>query len=333
MSAGRSLLCRTTPRAQVARHGCATPGDLRASVQVRQSALLAAYPSIFVKAHSRGPAPSGSRDYSPSAAHMAAGLLAPPARRPEPAAPPGSKAPTAALGAYDEPEVEPDVSVTLSAAVRQRERLAAAALLVLRARSAGDRPGAVSRCSAERASIMAASPMARARWNTRVLSWMTWPCAVVCAAARAASAASAAAGSAALLCPAGPGSAAPARRARRLRMSLSRAAVMLAMQDLPQGAKSSEQSRQGFTSLSQCHTMQPIAQSFFAFDWLPSIWCYNFSRSERAILSLQCSDPLGMCMRADSCLFTATLIELSVAACYTERMTCCLPKQVRQSWR
>ncbi len=68
MSAGRSLLCRTTPRAQVARHGCATPGHLRASVQVRQSALLAAYPSMFVKAHSRGPARSGSRDYSPSAA-------------------------------------------------------------------------------------------------------------------------------------------------------------------------------------------------------------------------------------------------------------------------
>ena len=141
MSAGRSLLCRTTPRAQVARHGCATPGDLRASVQVRQSALLAAYPSIFVKAHSRGPAPSGSRDYSPSAAHMAAGLLAPPARRPEPAAPPGSKAPTAALGAYDEPEVELDVSVKSSEAARLREGLAAA-LLMLHANSAGDCTGA-----------------------------------------------------------------------------------------------------------------------------------------------------------------------------------------------
>ena len=58
-----------------------------------------------------------------------------------PAAPPGSGAPTAVLGAYDEPEVEPDVSVTSSAAARLRERFAAA-LLVLRVRSVGDRTGA-----------------------------------------------------------------------------------------------------------------------------------------------------------------------------------------------
>jgi len=87
---------------------------------------------------------------------------APPARGPEPAAPLGSGALTAVLGACDEPEVEPDVSVTSSAAVRLRELLAAA-LLVLRARSAGNRMGAGSCCSAECACVTAASPMARAR--------------------------------------------------------------------------------------------------------------------------------------------------------------------------
>jgi len=55
MSAGRSLLCRTTARARAARRGCATPGHLHASMQVRQSVLLAACPAGFVKAHSRGP--------------------------------------------------------------------------------------------------------------------------------------------------------------------------------------------------------------------------------------------------------------------------------------
>ena len=55
--------------------------------------------------------------------------------------PPGSGAPVAVLGACDEPELEPDVSATSSAAARLRERFAAA-LLVLRARSAGDRTGA-----------------------------------------------------------------------------------------------------------------------------------------------------------------------------------------------
>ncbi len=58
-----------------------------------------------------------------------------PACVPVPAAPPGSGAPSAVLGAYDEPEVEPDVSATSSAAARLRERLAAA-LLMLRVCSA-----------------------------------------------------------------------------------------------------------------------------------------------------------------------------------------------------
>jgi len=69
--------------------------------------------------------------------------------------------------------------------------------------------GTVAYCSAERVGVTAAPPMARARWNTRVLLWVTWPCAVVCAAALA-------------------------RRARRMRMSRSRCAFKLAMQDLPQ---------------------------------------------------------------------------------------------------
>jgi len=272
---------------------------------------------------------------------MAAGLRAPPARGPEPAPPPGSGAPTAVLGAYDEPASEADVSVTSSAAVRLRERLAAA-LLVLRARSAGDRTGAVSRCSAARAGAAAVSPTARARWNTRVLSWMTWPCAVVCAAARAASAASAAAGCTALLCPVGPGAAAPARRARCLRLRAA-AAGRLAMQDLPRGPVQRAQNRAGRVSR-HCHNAIPcipLQNPFLHVQRLPSINCYYFGRPEHAITSVDQNmqschfsalTPLGMSMRADSCASTATLIELYIAPCYTERMTCCLTKQVRQSW-
>jgi len=89
------------------------------------------------------------------------------------------------LGAYDEPESEPDVSATSSAAAWLRERLNAA-LLMLRARSAGNRTGAVSCCSAECAGVAAASLVARA--CTPVLSWVTWPRAVVFVAAGAASA-------------------------------------------------------------------------------------------------------------------------------------------------
>ncbi len=140
---------------------------------------------------------------------MTARLRAPPACGPKPAALPGWGAPSAALGAYDEPDDEPDVSATLSAAERLRERLAAAPL-VLRTRPAGDRPGAVSCCPAECAGMTAVSPLARARWNTRVLSWVTWPSAVVCTAA-------------------------PARRGCRMRMLRSRCASKLAMQDLPRG--------------------------------------------------------------------------------------------------
>jgi len=72
---------------------------------------------------------------------MTARLRAPPACGPEPAAPPGSGAPSAALGAYDEPDDEPDVSVTLSAAVRLRERLAAAPLHRCTAAPSGRPPG------------------------------------------------------------------------------------------------------------------------------------------------------------------------------------------------
>jgi len=76
----------------------------------------------------------------PAAPH-AAKWLAPPARGSEPAAPPGSGAPSAVLGAYDEPGAELDVSAASSAAARLRERLAAA-LLMMRARSAGNGTGA-----------------------------------------------------------------------------------------------------------------------------------------------------------------------------------------------
>ncbi len=143
MGGGRSLLRHTTARARAARRGCAPPCHLRASVQVRQSAPLSACPSIFVKAHSRArraqAAETIAQIYCPRGPEegrqhrMAATWRAPPARGPEPAAPPGSGALTAVLGAYDEPEVEPDVSVTSSAAVQLREP-PAAALLVLRAR-------------------------------------------------------------------------------------------------------------------------------------------------------------------------------------------------------
>ncbi len=135
------------------------------------------------------------------------------------------------LGAYDEPEDEPDVPVTSSAAVPLCERLAAA-LLMFRALSVGDRTGVLSQCSAECAGVTAALLLAHALWNTRVLSWVTWPWAVVCAAAGAASAAGAAAERAALLCPVDPGAAAPARRARRLRLQRSFAVLRLVMQDL-----------------------------------------------------------------------------------------------------
>ncbi len=175
---------------------------------------------------------------------------APPARGPEPAAPPGSGAPSAVLGACDEPEAEPDVSVTSSAAVRLRERLAAA-MWMLRAHSAGDDTGAVTCCSAECAGMAAASRVARARWNTRVLPWVTWPCACVCAAARTASASGAAAGCAALLCLEGLAVAAPAR-------APAVCAYVLPL-PLPGGwpcrtcrgvrCKRSEQGRQGYTSV------------------------------------------------------------------------------------
>ena len=135
------------------------------------------------------------------------------------------------LGLYGEPEVEPDVSSTSSAAARLRCRLAAA--LLTQARLARDRRGGVACCFAERAGVTAASPLARALWNTGVLSWVTWPCTGVCAAAGAASAEGAAAGCAALLCPVGPGAVALARRARRLRVALARCVLRLAMQDLP----------------------------------------------------------------------------------------------------
>jgi len=128
------------------------------------------------------------------------------------------------LGANDEPEDELDVSAVSPSASRLRERLAAA--LLTRARSAGNRTGAVAYRSAERVGVTTASPAARARWNTpRLLWWVTRPCAVVCAAARAGSAAGAAAGCTALLCLAGRSAAAATRR--------SRAALRLAMQDLP----------------------------------------------------------------------------------------------------
>jgi len=156
--------------------------------------------------------------------------LAPPVRGLVPAAPPGSGAPSALLGAYGEPEAEPDMSVSSSVTVRLREGLAPA-LLVLRARSAVDCTGAVSHCSAECANVAAALPMAR--WNTRGLLWVTWHCACICAAARTASAAGAAAGCAALLCLEGPAAAAPARHTCGLRTQRSRAALRLAVQDLP----------------------------------------------------------------------------------------------------
>ncbi len=127
------------------------------------------------------------------------------------------------LGAYTEPDVEPAVSAAPSSASRLRERLAAA--LLTRARSAGNRTGAVACRSAERVGVTTAPAAARARWNTRLLLWVTRPCEVACAAARAGSAAGAAAGCAALLCLAGRSAAAAARR--------SRAALRLAMQDLP----------------------------------------------------------------------------------------------------
>ncbi len=158
--------------------------------------------------------------------------LAPPVRGLVPAAPPGSGAPSALLGPYDEPEAEPDMSVSSSVTVRLREGLAVA-LLMLRANSAGDRTGVVSCCSAECAGMTAASPMGRGRWNTRVQSSVTWHCACVCAAARTASAAGAAAGCAALLCEEGPAAAAPARHTCGLRAERSRAALRLAVQDLP----------------------------------------------------------------------------------------------------
>jgi hypothetical protein len=78
------------------------------------------------------------------------------------------------LGAYDEPEAEPDVSATSSAAVRLCKRLAAG--LLTRARSARNHTDAVA---------------------------------------------------------VGPGAAAPARCARRLRVERSRFILRLAMQHLP----------------------------------------------------------------------------------------------------
>jgi len=60
------MLRRTTPQARAARRGCATPCHLCASMPVRPSAPLAACPKVCVKAHSRGPARSGSTEYSPS---------------------------------------------------------------------------------------------------------------------------------------------------------------------------------------------------------------------------------------------------------------------------
>ena len=64
----------------------------------------------------------------------------------------------------------------VSAAARLRKRLAAA--LVMPARSASGRAGAVSCCPAECAGMAAASPMARAGAATGVLSWVTRLCAV-----------------------------------------------------------------------------------------------------------------------------------------------------------
>jgi len=203
------------------------------------------------------------------------------------------------LGAYDEPDVEPDVSVTSSAAVRLRERLAAAPL-VLRARPAGDRPGAVSCCPAECAGMTAASPMARAHWNTGVLLSVSWPCACVCAAARAASAAGASAGCAALLSPEGPAVAALARRARRLRVARLRAALRLAMQDLPRGPVQKPQNRAGWVS-SHCHdATATTAKPFFVFAEASK---HNSNHSVKQKVQLSHSSasiPHDINMRADA---------------------------------
>jgi len=59
--------------------------------------------------------------------------------------------------------------------------------------------------------MTAASLTPHVRWNIRMLSWVTRPCGCVCAAA-------------------------PARRARRMRMSRSPLAFRPAMEDLPRGA-------------------------------------------------------------------------------------------------
>jgi len=241
---------------------------------------------------------------------------APPARGPEPAAPPGSGAPSAVLGACDEPEAEPDVSVTSSAAVRLRERLAAA-VWMLRAHSAGDDTGAVTCCSAECAGMAAASRVARARWNTRVLPWVTWPCACVCAAARTASASGAAAGCAALLCLEGLAVAAPARRACCLRLRAAVAAAWrLAMQDLPRGPVQALRTGQARLHISlACHSR-----------------CNCFKRPVLALtrlhhshitLTRSCNALTSVLQPTLACahLFHATLVELSRTPCYIERMT------------
>jgi hypothetical protein len=163
------------------------------------------------------------------------------------------------------------MSVTSSAAVRLRKWLAPA-LLMFRALSAGNRTGVISHRSAECATVAAALLLAHARWNTRLLLRVTWPWAVVCAAGGAASAAGAAAERAALLCPVGPGAAALARCARRLR-SRSHAASELVMQDLPR-CKALGIGQARFRNITRCHTPATVA-IVLALLSLPQ--CYDFS--------------------------------------------------------
>jgi hypothetical protein len=110
---------------------------------------------------------------------------------------------------------------------------AAAAAAASRARAAADDRGAASCCSAGCTGAAAASPLARPRCTTRGTSWVTWAGTAVCSAAHAAPAAGAAAACAALLCLMGPGAAAPARRARCLRVRAAAALPRPTMQDLP----------------------------------------------------------------------------------------------------
>jgi hypothetical protein len=68
--------------------------------------------------------------------------------------------------------------------------------------------------------------------------------------------------------------------------------------------------------------MQPLQSPSLYLQRLPCINCYHFRNHK--VLSSDLSAPTlpGVCMRADSCLFYATLLELSRTPCYAERMTC-----------